>query len=425
MITQIIRKIVSGKNDRYVFNKFDHLNDNMRFAKRMGLYTHVPFCRNKCPYCPYYKETYEVTKSGEYLKGLLQEIKYYGKIGQKPEWTSWYIGGGTPTLIIKDLFEIKEVIRTELGFNGPIALETTPNELSKENIEKLEQLGVQYLSVGVQSFQDKYLSVIGRDCRSRDIRESLGNLNGHRFSTVNVDLIFVFPGQEIVDVKKDLEAALEFSPEQITCYPLFTFPYSSIGEYMKLKHLSLPNAVKRRKFYYFIHDYLSKHGYQRTSVWSFNKPGTVPYSSVTRDYYLGLGPGAGSYTGDGFYFNTFSIDEYIRSLQIMKRLPIALKMPISQRMSKLSWLYWRLYETDISRNQYRKLFDARFEEDFGLISEFLKMFGFLENENADILRLNRRGSHWIHLFQNYFALNYVTKVWQACKQNPWPEFVAI
>jgi len=177
--------------------------------------------------------------------------------------------------------------------------------------------------------------------------------------------------------------------------------------------------------YYRIYDVLSREGYAPTSVWSFNRKGTVPYSSVTRDFFLGLGAGAGTYTREGFYFNIFSVEHYNAFLNQEKRLPLALKMNVSERMAKLFWLYWRFYETKVPFEDYRRLFGRDLEEDFAAVFKVVKLLSLADDQKGPVLRLNKAGSHWIHLLQNYFALNYVSKIWKICKDNPLPQQIAI
>jgi oxygen-independent coproporphyrinogen-3 oxidase len=424
LFTSWIRKVLSDKNDNYVFTPFDQARHRMVFPAHGGLYVHVPFCENFCPYCPYYKEPFEQSAVKSYKRALLDEIAFYGERFSGTRFTSLYFGGGTPTLIINDLFDIVRHLKKHLSFQGPIALETTPTELTPQTVTQLKQLGVNLLSVGVQSFNDKHLQGIGRHYRVKDIQDPLKRVMASGFDTVNLDMIFVFPGQTLFDLRRDMDAALEFNPDQITYYPLFTFPYTAVGAFKALNALKLPRLWTRRKMYYFLHRYLQAKGFRRSSVWSFNRPSAPAYSSVTRDFYLGLGPGAGSYTREGFYFNTFSVEDYARKIA-QDQPALALKMPVSSRMAKLFWLYWRLYETEIPLKEYERLFHSSLKTDFPYVPGLLRWLGFSETHAQDRIRLNARGTHWIHVLQNHFALNYVSDIWTAFQKEPFPQRVAL
>jgi coproporphyrinogen III oxidase-like Fe-S oxidoreductase len=138
---------------------------------------------------------------------------------------------------------------------------------------------------------------------------------------------------------------------------------------------------------------------------------------------VGLGPSAATYTGDAFYFNTFSVREYIEAAR--ERLPIALKMQVSHRLEKLFWLYWRLYEIEVPKREYQELFKADFPWDFELLLRLLELLGFGRKEFGDRFVLSSRGAHWIHLLQNQYALNYVNTIWSICQVIPWPNKVRL
>ena len=106
-----------------------------------------------------------------------------------------------------------------------------------------------------------------------------------------------------------------------------------------------------------------------------------------------------------------------------KRLPIALEMKVSKKLEKLFWLYWRLYETVIPIERYSVMFGSNIYKDFGFLLNLIKFLGFVKSADKDKIVLNKYGCHWIHLLQNYFALDYVSKIWSVCQKNPWPEKV--
>ena len=138
---------------------------------------------------------------------------------------------------------------------------------------------------------------------------------------------------------------------------------------------------------------------------------------------MGLGPSAGTYTGNAFYFNTFSVSEYIETEQA--RLPIALKMRVSNRLEKLFWFYWRLYEIAVPRKEYLERFGCAFPWDFRILLRLLGFLGLGRREQDDRFVLTPRGTHWIHLLQNQYALNYVNTIWSKCQMSPWPEKVRL
>lgn len=418
----LVRNKLAGNTADFTFTRF-HLPDRIFLNNDTGLYLHIPFCRNSCPYCPYVKTIYKKDLAAEYGKALKNEITLYHDYFGDAKFTSLYIGGGTPTLMIDGLREIMDHLNRHFTITGDIAMETSPDEISPGMVQKARSMGVNMLSLGVQSFHDGCLQKIGRVYDGRSAETALKELAGAGFDTVNVDLIFAIDGQGVEEIRQDLAVVIDAGIDQVTCYPLFTFPYTEIGRARKLRKIKLPGIISRRKMYYAITDFLTENGYSRTNVWSFSKNPSQNYSSVTRDHFLGLGAGSGSYNGKMFYFNTFSIPEYIKTAST--KLPVSIKMDVGVQLEKLIWLYWQLYDTTIDRGRYRDKFGTTLEDDFPRVLKTINMLGFIEGEDDNVMRLNTRGAHWIHLIQNYFALDYVTKIWASSKSNAWPEKIKL
>lgn len=423
IITQSVRRLLSDKADTFTFHRCGESDFTFNSKKESGLYLHIPFCKSLCPYCPYNKIFHEETLAKSYIDAVCGEVKRMaGRIGRQ-KFESLYIGGGTPTLLLPGLQKIIAEIHKHFVLSGPVAMETTPSDFNESKIKKMKEAGVDYISLGVQSFHQKYLSLLGRNHDSTMTERAVSLLRNKDFKVSNLDLIFAYPGETLEELIEDLERCVSFRPEQVTCYPLFTFPYSNVGRFLKLRNVKMPNWKIRKKMYYAIVDFFTQRGYRQSSVWSFNQNLNGRYSSVTRDYYLGFGAGAASYNGTGFYFNTFSIPEYIRTVR--ERIPVALKMSVSRKLERLFWLYWRFYDTRVPLAEYERLFGRSVLDDFGNEMRILRMLGFFQDGKGDVVSLNKRGSFWIHLLQNQFALSYVNKIWTKCRQESWPFRISI
>jgi coproporphyrinogen III oxidase-like Fe-S oxidoreductase len=358
----------------------------------------------------------------EYLKAILKEIEKYYKIFGKLEVSTVYIGGGTPTNLVDEIGVILENVRSKFDVCGNLCIETTPSDIDKSVVNKLKVYGISQISLGVQSFQDKFLSAIGRKYEASKLPSVIDMILSAGFDSVNIDLMFALPGENVKDVISDLKRAVDLKVEQITAYPLFTFPYSSVAKYLKIKKLKMPDFKVRRKMYQALHNYCISNGYQRVSVWGFKRGKAPRYSSVTRDYYIGLGAGAASCLPGIFYFNTFSVNEYIKSLSL-GRLPVAIKMAIEKSLARYYWLYWRLYDTYISKKELRNFFKNN-DKKLLFLFKTGKLFKLFK-EDSEALCLTERGSFWVHLIQNYFFLDYVDKIWSIAMKEPWPERIEI
>lgn len=395
--------------------------DRIERIDDLGLYIHIPFCKNSCPYCPYNKIKYDKNLVEPFKNAIIKEIEIYGKKLENIEIESIYIGGGTPTNIIDEIGIILREIKKWFKLKGDICIETNPTDINLENLRKLKNYGVEIISCGVQSFQDKFLRYIGRNYEASILPEKMMLLKNSNFKSVNVDLIFALPGQEIIDIIYDLDKIIEFGINQVTTYPLFTFPYSSVGRFLKLKKVRMPNIIKRRLMYHIIHSYLLDNGFKRVSVWGFVKNREPRYSSVTRDFYIGFGPGAGSSLKNGYYLNTFSFKHYIELLEKGK-LPLALKMDFTDDMLRYYWFYWKLYDTYINIKEMEEHF--RNDRRLNKIMRLSNLLGFYEKKNGYII-LTEKGSFYLHLLQNYFLLNYISKVWSKAMEEPFPEFIQL
>jgi coproporphyrinogen III oxidase-like Fe-S oxidoreductase len=417
IIAKLTRQYLVGPNSQFTFKAVDTVE--LPPIDKIDLYIHIPFCKNMCSYCPYNKIRYDKSLVEPYLKAILTEIEqYHARLGGI-EIPSIYIGGGTPTNLLDELGVIIRRIRDCFNVTGDIGIETNPSDVSEETVSRLAKYGVRLVSLGVQSFDDRYLQLLGRNYKASTLYPTIDLLLSADFKSVNLDLMFALPGQTVKEVMSDLQKAISSGVNQVTLYPLFTFPYSTVGKYLKLKKVKMPKILARRRMYRAIHEFCLDNGFQRVSVWGF-KRGNVPrYSSVTRDNYIGFGAGAGSYTPGAFYLNTFSVKEYIKTC-FNNMLPIALKMDFTEPMSRYYWLYWRLYETYIPKKQLFELPGQKIRRLLWL-AKILRLC----EEDAEQICLTERGAFWLHLMQNYFALDYINKVWSIAMKEPWPKGIEI
>jgi putative oxygen-independent coproporphyrinogen III oxidase len=419
-ITRLARRYLIGTDTQFIFKRARSVE--LPQIRQIGLYIHIPFCKNECPYCPYNKVKYDSQLAEPYLKAVLSEIEqYYNRLG-RIEISSIYIGGGTPTTFIDELRIIINKIKKKFIILNDICIETNPSDITEEVVRKLSEYGVSLVSLGVQSFDDKYLKLIGRSYKADTLYPAIERVLSADFKSVNLDLMFALPGQTIKDVLSDLKKATESGANQITTYPLFTFPYSIVGRYLKLKRVKMSNSVTRRRMYRAIHEHCLSKGFQRVSVWGFKRGEAPRYSSVTRDYYIGIGAGAGSHIPGAFYLNTFSVNEYVRNC-LNNKLPIALKMDFTDSLSQYYWLYWRFYDTYIMKRQLFEVFD-RHDRKIRQLLRLSQAFGLCEEDEERVF-LTERGAFWIHLAQNYFVLNYIDKVWSVAMKEAWPKEVKI
>jgi coproporphyrinogen III oxidase-like Fe-S oxidoreductase len=397
---------------------------NPVFNNPAGLYLHIPLCKNCCPFCPYIKEKFSSEKADLIFESVKREIEIFSAKCGPIITTSLYIGGGSPLSIGLKLGELVNCFTRRLNFQGPVAIEVYPGDVNSSGIDIIESCRASMISLGVQSFDDNVLKTLHRQHSATTAKTALDNLSKKSFDSLNVDLLFAIEGQGWESVENDLKCARDHGATQITCYPLFTFPFTEIGQYLNLKKVKLPSFAARKDIYYRINDWCRENGFHRTSVWSFTRCGYKTFSSVTRENFAGFGPSAGSYNGNQFYFNTFNINEYAKNLA-QGLLPVALKMDVTFEIQRLFWIYWRFYQTEFDTVQYDNKFGRRFYKDFKFPFFLLKLMQWVENDSGSKLRLTTKGSHWLHLLQNIIALNYMSKIWVQMKECAWPSKVSL
>ena len=420
-ITEAVRRYLVGPDQRWVFEPPPPDWTPPRIA-RTSLYLHVPFCSNVCPYCPYTKVPYEETLIDPYTRAARAEVDWWADRIGPTEITSVYIGGGTPTLAMDSVASVLERVRERFRLTGDINIETNPSDVDPVIVQQLHNAGIACVSLGVQSFQTEKLALIGRRYHPDTAERALELLARSGFASVNADIMFALPGQSTRDVIADLTRAMQTGVNQITTYPLFTFPYTTVGEYLRLKAVRMPNLHTRRSHYRAISRWCAEHNFERVSVWGF-KRGDVPrYSSVTRDSYIGIGPGAGSHLPDGFVLNSFDLNSWTRAA-LAGHTAIALRMPFAGEMAGWWWLYWRLYDTHIPLDDL----DAALGQDAPKARRWLKTLEWtgLAVRHGKTLELTEPGAFWLHLAQNHFALNYVNTLWTQARRAPWPQAVNI
>jgi len=420
-IKRILKRSLAGTGQIVLQNRLPFLQSKLRGIEELGLYLHIPFCRQICPYCPYNKELYHSEVAREYVDALKREIDLYSPLVGGTPVTSFYIGGGTPTTLLhRGLGEVLEHVYRAFNMQCEIHMESHPNDLSRENLASITSLGVKHLSIGVEALQDGHLETLRRPYTAQEVKNAVGRAVAAGFDCVNADFIFALPGQTFGEVEQAGSELAELGVDQVAAYPLFGFPYTRLGREGGHSNSGL---LRRRRMLRLLERIFYGAGYERTSVWAFTKPEVPKYCSVTVPLYLGLGASAGSYLRDVFYLNTFNVSEYIGALH-NGRLPIALSVELSERMQMAGWLYWRVYETRFTKSDFEQRFGRSFDAVYGKYFGPLSWLG-LAQENGDEIVLSDEGTYWLHVLEDLFSIDYVGKLWGTSTQDPWPERVVL
>jgi coproporphyrinogen III oxidase-like Fe-S oxidoreductase len=424
LLRRLLRALLLGQSQIVLRSRVPSLQNSLDGIEELGLYLHIPFCRQICPYCPYNKELYRPAVASEYVQAVKREIELYGHLlGQTPI-SSFYIGGGTPTTMLHSgLAEILEHVFRNFNMQCGIHMESHPNDLSQKNLNAITSLGVEHLSMGVEALQDRHLRTLGRTYGSAQAREAVERATAAGFQCVNADMIFALPGQTLNEVEQTGRELVDLGVDQVAAYPLFTFPYTEMGRDSQADGHGNRGVLRRRKMLRVLERIFDAAGYERTSVWAFTRPGVPKYCSVTVPLYLGLGASAGSYLKDVFYLNTFQVSEYIQSLK-QGRMPIALSLELSEPMQMAGWLYWRIYETRFKKGDFQSRFGRPFDAIYGRYFRPLSWLGLLSDDGDEVV-LSPEGSYWLHVLEDLFSIQYVGQLWGVSQRDPWPKTVTL
>jgi len=271
------------------------------------LYIHIPFCEKLCPYCSFHRIVFDKKLCHDYFDALRKEIMLYKD--KEYDFGGIYVGGGTPTILIEELEETLEKAKKYFSIQQ-ISVETNPNHLTDENISVLKRVGVNRLSVGVQSFDDSLLKSMDRYEKygsGEVIAHRLSQTLGH-FDTLNADMMFNFPTQTMTMLNRDLDILMDIGIDQITYYPLMVSDSTRQQVREKFGHV---DYRKEEQFYRRIDERLVP-TYRYSSAWCFSKKAVmIDEYIVDYDEYAGLGSGSIGYLSGTCYANTFNIEEYI------------------------------------------------------------------------------------------------------------------
>jgi len=415
---------MTGEKSIALQQRIPNLEKSFQKIEELGIYLHIPFCEQICPYCPYNKEIYDPDVAERYANAIKTEISFYSDlIGNKPV-TSFYIGGGTPTtMLYSGLEEILEQIYKSFNMQCDIHMESHPNHLSSDNLNTIISMGIDHLSIGVEALQDRHLKTLKRPYIAKEVKAAVERAVDKGFKCVNTDIIFALPGQTYNEVEQAGRALVEMAADQVASYPLFLFPYTQMGSTVKANNYKISSIFKKRKMLGILESIFYSAGFERTSVWAFTRPGVPKYCSVTVPLYVGLGASGGSYLKNVFYLNTFQVAEYINALE-EGRIPIALSLDLSENMQMAGWLYWRIYETRFAKKDFMKRFGKDFNKIYGKYGKLLSLLGFLKDKDKkDQIVLSDK--YWLHVLEDLFSINYISKLWGDSKQNPWPAKVIL
>lgn len=388
-------------------------------SKDLELYIHIPFCVRKCNYCDFVSFAGCEEQYDAYIDALCEEIRNAAEEYADRNILSVYIGGGTPSVLnceqisrlvntLKSRFSIHHIRTKRKGLllqkkirpAVEFSMEVNPGTVDKEKLSCCRKLGINRLSIGLQSTDDRDLKVLGRIHTYDDFARTLELAREAGFDNINVDLMQAIPGQTLSAWKRVLAIASTWRPEHISAYSLIIEEGTLFSRLHQEGKLDLPDEDEEREIYYYTKEFLKKAGYDRYEISNYALPGFECIHNIgywKRREYLGLGLNASSMIGNVRWKNTDDLKEYLKawaesSSGLFSRSSVRKETEmLSQKDQMEEFLFLGLRLTEgISRREFFDCFHQDFDFTYGKSLHHLISSGFLQSD-GDNLRLTDKG----------------------------------
>ena len=352
----------------------------------LGLYIHIPFCVQKCKYCDFLSAPADDATKKQYVEALCKEITGYKDLTKEYELATIYFGGGTPSVLNVSLTEkilstVKKVFAVNAG--AEITLEINPGTASLDKLKRYKELGINRLSIGVQSAKKEELALLGRIHSFEDAKQTVLWAREAGFTNLSLDLMSALPGQSLEDYKENVEEILSLNPEHISSYSLIVedgTPFFELYAVGKEKETELPDEETDRAMYAYTKERLMQAGYGRYEISNYAKPGFE--SRHNSSYwigteYIGVGLGASSLFTNARYHNETDLTTYIKeaeSGQDVRRETE--RLDIGEQMEEFMILGLRMMQ-GISRQAFQNRFGKPIETVYGSALKKLEKQGLL------------------------------------------------
>lgn len=387
--------------------------------KDLELYIHIPFCVRKCHYCDFLSAPSDEATRERYVQALCREIISYKEMAAEYRVCTVFFGGGTPTLLNPEQFErIIGVIRetffadgneradkgrpesldseTKQKENIEFTVECNPGTLTEELLSCLKQLGVNRLSIGLQSADDAELKLLGRIHSYEEFLESFRLARAAGFDNINIDLMQALPGQTVQRFGDTLQKVIALQPEHISAYSLIIEENTRFYEWYGDDSDKLPSEDTERDIYKMTQAVLKNAGYLQYEISNYAKPGYACRHNCgywTGTEYLGLGLGASSYINGTRFEQTDNLTDYLAGYSAkadcVPEQKNSQRLSKKERMEEFMFLGLRLC-AGVSRTEFAERFEADYEAVYGEVTERLLKQGLLQ-ESGEYLSLTELG----------------------------------
>ena len=381
----------------------------------LEIYVHIPFCVKKCGYCDFLSFVGDEREQSQYVEALVREIRYYGALMKGREVSTIYIGGGTPSwleagLLIWILDELRQ--NFQVAADAEISMESNPGTITADKMKEYKRAGINRLSIGLQSTDDRELKLLGRIHTYDQFLRTYEMARNAGFDNINVDLISGLPEQTAEKFAQTLSRVIRLKPEHISAYTLIIekgtpfydkYKFDAVKQHAGMPTEILPDEDEAYRIYKMTQKMLTSAGYDQYEVSNYAKKGCACKHNLgywSRENYLGMGLGASSLLDQIRYRNMTNLYSYIEETKEIttKELDGVLGLSIHEsgellshnaQMEEFMFLGLRKKE-GIRRSDFEACFGMTVESVFRDAIEQLKEEGLLETMSG-MIRLTDRG----------------------------------
>lgn len=365
--------------------------------KKIGIYIHIPFCKQKCNYCDFYSIKWNDEAEKNYINALLNEIKSYkNKLNGEYIVDSIFFGGGTPTIIkSENLLKILDGIKNiaEVDSQCEISMEANPNTLTDENLKAYKDMGINRLSIGIQSLNDEILKKIGRIHNSSQALEAIDRAQNMGFENINADVMFNIPGQTVNDIQDTLLKIVEKGVKHISFYSLKLEEGTPMFVMEKNRKITMPDEEVERKMYYAGRSVMEDNNLNQYEISNFAVKGYECRHNLrywNQEEYIGFGPSAHSFLNCIRYSNPSDLKFYCE-----KSDADSFERVIQEELSEDDLMFENIMlklrlTVGISINEFNQRFKTDFNEMYKLQIKYLLKYDLIEYVN-DNIRLTKKG----------------------------------
>ena len=291
--------------------------------EELGIYIHIPFCKKKCYYCDFISYCNKNEFVDDYIKCLKKEIiNFTQKYKDIYDITTIYIGGGTPSSIeekyIKDIIDTIDKNLVKIKDIKEITIEVNPGTITKRKLEQYKSSGINRISIGLQSTNNKLLEEIGRIHNFNEFLETYNMARKVGFKNINVDLMLGLPNQTINDLSNSINEIIKLNPEHISIYSLILEENTVLYNLVEQGKLTLPTDELERNMYWYVKNKLELNNYNHYEISNFAKEGYESkhnWNCWEQKQYVGFGTSAHSYLKDKRFSNTENLEQYINNIE--------------------------------------------------------------------------------------------------------------